>query len=63
MSSSDSIPQYSQVQFSMQRELTPRENELIDKVAQQIKLYAKNVDPTSSKSNIDKNTGEVIDVF
>ena len=54
---------YSQVQFSMQRELTPRENELIDKVAQQIKLYAKNVDPTSSKSNIDKNTGEVIEVF
>lgn len=54
---------YSQVQFSMQRELTPRENELIDKVAHQIKLYAKNVDPTFSKSNIDKNTGEVIDVF
>ena len=54
---------YSQVQFSMQRELTPEENELIDKVAQQIKRYAKNIDPTSSKSNINENTGEVIDVF
>ena len=54
---------FSQVQFSMQRELTPEENELIDKVAEQVKLYAKNNELTSSKSNINKNTGEVIDVF
>ena len=45
------------------RELTPEENELIDKVAEQVKLYAKNNEPISSKSNINKNTGEVIDVF
>ena len=54
---------FSQVQFSMLRELTPEENELIDKVAEQVKLYAKNNELTSSKSNINKNTGEVIDVF
>ena len=54
---------FSQVQFLMLRELTPEENELIDKVAEQVKLYAKNNELTSSKSNINKNTGEVIDVF
>ncbi len=52
---------YSQVQFAMERALTPDENELVEKMAEQIKLYAKGNEATSASANIDKNTGEVMD--
>ena len=54
---------YSQVQFAMERALTPDENELVSKIAEQVKLYAKGNEATSVSPNIDKNTGEVIDIF
>ena len=52
---------YSQVQFVMERALTPDENELVNKMAEQIKLYAKGNETTSASANVDKNTGEVMD--
>ena len=52
---------YSQVQFAMERALTPDENELVNKMAGQVKLYAKGNETTPVPDNIDKNTGEVMD--
>ena len=52
---------YSQVQFAMERALMPDENELVGKISEQIKLYAKGNETTSISANIDKNTGEVMD--
>lgn len=54
---------YSQVQFAMERALTPDENELVGKMAEQVKLYAKGNETTAAPPNIDKNTGEIIDIF
>lgn len=52
---------YSQVQFAMERALTPNENELVGKMVEQIKLYAKGNETTPVPDNVDKNTGEVKD--
>lgn len=54
---------YSQVQFAMDRVLTPDENKLVNKMAEQVKLYAKGKEANSARPNIDKNTGEVMDIF
>lgn len=54
---------YSQAQFAMERALTPDENELVNKMAEQVKLYAKGNETTSAPPNIDKNTGKIIDIF
>ena len=45
-----------------ERALTPDENELVNKMAEQIKLYAKGNETTSASANVDKNTGEVMDI-
>ena len=52
---------YSQVQFAMERALTPDENGLVNKMAEQVKLYAKGNEATPAPANINKNTGEVMD--
>lgn len=54
---------YSQVQFSMDRILTPEESKLVYKMAEQVKLYTKSSEATSIPDNIDKNTSEVIEMF
>ena len=54
---------YSQVQFSMERPLTPEENALVGKMAEQVKLYAKENKASSEPDSIDETTGEVIDIF
>ena len=54
---------YSQVQFVMERALTPDENELVNKMAEQVKIYTKGNKTTTALADIDKNTGEVIDIF
>ena len=53
---------YSQVQFAMERALTPDENELVGKISEQVKLYAKGNETTPAHANINKNTGEVMDI-
>lgn len=46
---------YSQVQFVMERALTPDENELVNKMAEQVKIYTKGNKTTTALSDLPKD--------
>ena len=55
---------YSQVQFAIDRPLTPEEHVLIEKLSEQVKSYARRVgfdEPEEIVPDVDPDTGEVIE--
>jgi len=55
---------YSQVQFAIDRPLTPEEHVLIEKLSEQVKSYARRVgfdEPEEAVPDVDPDTGEVIE--
>ena len=51
---------YSQVQFSVARELTNQEIELIKNYSEQVKSYAQNKSNLQTSQDVDINTGEIM---